>query len=114
MYGHETDQTTFNGQLAWRILDSPFFIRGGLIKSDYFNAGLDFRTRDDRFKILLDTYRVELNPVQVDVRAGIMFLDLVELTAGAEDVMGTPFYKAGLTIHYRDDDLLNVIFKIKF
>jgi phospholipid/cholesterol/gamma-HCH transport system substrate-binding protein len=114
LYGNEKDKTTFNGQLAWRIFQSPLFIRGGLTKSEYFIAGLDMRLWDDKFKVMLDTYRVELNPAQVDVRTGVVLIDILELTAGAEDVLRTPFYKAGLTLHYQDDDLLNVIFKTQF
>ncbi len=114
LYGLEEDETTFTAQLAWRILDTPLFIRGGLIKDEYFVAGLDLRLFEDDFRVLLDAYRVEFNPAQVDLRTGVVLLDLIEITAGAEDVFRTPFYKAGLTIHYRDEDLLNVLFKMKF
>jgi phospholipid/cholesterol/gamma-HCH transport system substrate-binding protein len=114
LYGNETEETTYEAQLAWRILDSPVFIRGGVTRSDYFDAGLDLRLFHDNFKVLVDAYRVDYNPVQLDVRTGVVFLDLIELTAGVEDMAHRPFYKAGLTIHYRDDDLLNVIFKTKF
>ena len=71
-------------------------------------------TKPDQVKLLLDAYRIELNPAQVDIHAGLMVLDVMELTAGVEDVLRVPYYKAGVTIHYRDDDLLNVIFKTKF
>ncbi|MBN1596341.1 MCE family protein [candidate division FCPU426 bacterium] len=111
LYGNETEQTTFDVQLAWRILQTPLFIRGGLIRDEYFVAGLDARFFDDDFLVLLDAYRVEYDPVQMDLRVGVVLLDLLELTAGVEDVWGTPFYKAGLTIHYRDDDLLTIIMK---
>jgi phospholipid/cholesterol/gamma-HCH transport system substrate-binding protein len=115
IYGNEASTaTTFTGQLAWKIFQTPLYIRGGIIKSEFFVGGLDLRLGNDEFKVLLDTYRVELNPVQLDVRAGVVFLDFMELTAGAEDVLRRPFYKAGLTIHYQDDDLLNVVFKAKF
>jgi ABC-type transporter Mla subunit MlaD len=114
LYGNEVDQTTFTGQLAWRIFQSPFYIRGGVLKSNYFVAGLDLRLWDDKFKTFVDAYRVEMNPVQMDVRTGVMLVDFLELTAGVEDVLRQPFYKAGLTIHYQDDDLLSVAFKAKY
>ncbi|NTV53390.1 MAG: MCE family protein [Candidatus Firestonebacteria bacterium] len=114
LYGNETENTTYTGQLAWRIFQTPLYIRGGVIKTNYFVGGLDLRLLNDDFKVMLDTYRVELNPAQVDVRTGVMLVDFMELTAGVEDVFRRPFYKAGLTIHYQDDDLLNVIFKAKF
>jgi len=114
LYGNEVDQTTFSGQLAWRIFQTPFFIRGGMIKSNYFVAGLDMRLWDDKFNTFVDAYRVEMNPVQMDVRTGVMLVDFLELTAGVEDVLRQPFYKAGLTIHYQDDDLLSVAFKAKY
>lgn len=114
LYGYETDRTTWEAQLAWRILQTPFFIRGGMIRDEYFVAGLDLRLWEDDLAVLLDAYRVEYNPMQMDVRVGVVLWDLLELTAGAENVLHTPFYKAGLTIHYRDDDLLNVLFKTMF
>ena len=114
LYGNEIDQTTYTGQLAWKIFETPLYIRGGVIKSNYFVGGLDLRLWNDNFKVLLDTYRVELNPAQVDVRAGVMLADFLELSAGVEDTFRQPYYKAGLTIHYQDDDLLSVIFKTKF
>lgn len=114
LYGLEKDKTTWDAQLAWRIFNTPLFIRGGLTRTEYFDAGLDLRLFQDNFKVLLDAYRVEYNPVQLDVHTGVMFLDLIELTAGVEDVLRRPFYKAGITMHYRDDDLLNVLFKTQF
>ncbi|MEW6517277.1 MAG: MlaD family protein [candidate division FCPU426 bacterium] len=114
LYGNETDRTTWEAQLAWRILQTPLFIRGGLIRDEYFVAGLDLRLWEDDLAVLLDAYRVEYNPMQLDVRVGVVVWDLLEFTAGAENVLQTPFYKAGLTIHYRDDDLLNVLFKTMF
>jgi phospholipid/cholesterol/gamma-HCH transport system substrate-binding protein len=114
LYGNETDLTTFNLQLAWRIFDTPFFIRGGMIRDDYFVAGLDLRSRDNNLKALVDVYRVEFNPLQVDLKAGWILLDVIELSAGAEDILHHPFYKAGITIHYRDDDLINVGLKTAF
>jgi phospholipid/cholesterol/gamma-HCH transport system substrate-binding protein len=109
LYGREEDETTYTAQLAWR-----FFIRGGVIRSDYFVAGMDFRLWDDRLKVLADAYRIELNPAQLDLRTGVMFWDLLELSAGAEDVLHRPLYKAGLILHYRDDDLLNILIKTRF
>ncbi len=114
LYGEETDQTTLEAQLAWRILQTPLYIRGGLIKDDYFVAGLDLRMMDDNFKVLLDAYRVDLNPLQLDARVGVVLMDLIELSAGAEDILRHPYYKAGLTIHYRDEDLINVLLKSVF
>lgn len=114
LYGYETDRTTWEAQLAWRILQTPLFIRGGMIRDEYFMAGLDLRLWEDDLAVLLDAYRVEYNPMQLDVRVGVVLWDLLELTAGAENVLHTPFYKAGLTIHYRDDDLLNVLLKTVF
>jgi phospholipid/cholesterol/gamma-HCH transport system substrate-binding protein len=114
LYGNETDQTTIDAQLAWRIMDTPLFIRGGMIRDDSFVAGLDVRLMEDDLQVLLDAYRVELNPVQMDARVGVVLMDLIELTAGVEDVWGEPFYKAGLTIHYRDNDLLTVLMKSMF
>lgn len=114
LYGREEDETTFEAQLAWRILDSPFFLRGGLTRSEYFDAGLDLRLFRDNFTVLLDAYRIDQDPAQVDLRAGWTFLDLIELTAGVEDLLNQPFYKAGITIHYRDDDLINLLLKSVF
>lgn len=114
LYGHETEETTFQAELAWRLFNSPFFIRGGIIRSEYFVAGADLRLWEDRFKVLVDAYRVDFDPFQLDVRAGVTVLDAIELTAGVEDVLRSPFYKAGLTIHYQDDDLLGVAFKTVF
>jgi phospholipid/cholesterol/gamma-HCH transport system substrate-binding protein len=111
LYGYETERTTWEAQLAWRILQTPLFIRGGLIRSEYFVGGLDLRLQDDDLNFLLDAYRVEYNPMQLDLRAGVVVWDLLEFTAGAENILQTPFYKAGLTIHYRDDDLFNVLVK---
>jgi len=114
LYGLETEQTTMEGQLAWRIAETPLFVRGGLIRDEYFVAGLDMRMFEDDFSIMLDAYRIEYDPIQLDVRLGVVFLDLIELTAGVEDVLRSPFYKAGLTIHYRDDDLLTILMKTMF
>jgi len=114
LYGYETDRTTLEAQLAWRILETPLFIRGGLIKDEFFVAGLDLRLFADDFSVMLDAYRIEYDPIQIDMRLGVIFLDLIELTAGVEDFLHQPFYKAGLTIHYRDDDLLTVLMKAIF
>lgn len=114
LYGLEKDQTSFRAELAWQILDTPFYIRGGVIKNEYFVAGLDLRLFDNRFSTLLDVYRLEFDPTQVDVQAGVLLLDVLELTAGAEDILRHPFYKAGLTIHYQDEDLINIGLKTKF
>jgi phospholipid/cholesterol/gamma-HCH transport system substrate-binding protein len=114
LYGNEKDKTTFQGELAWRILHSPFFIRGGVIKNEYFVAGLDLRSRDNNFRLLLDAYHLQFNPLQVDLRAGYKILDAIEFSAGAEDVLKRPFFKAGLTIFYRDPELVNVYIRTRF
>ncbi len=114
LYGNEKEKTTYTAQLAWQMFNSPLYIRGGINKSEYFIAGLDMRLWNDQVKLMLDTYRIELNPTQLDVRTGVAFLDIMELTAGVEDVLRQPYYKAGVTLHYQDDDLLNVIFKTQF
>lgn len=79
-----------------------------------FVAGLDLRLYEDNFKVMLDAYRVEFNPIQLDAQGGVVFLDLIELNAGVEDVLYQPFFKGGLTIHYRDNDLINVLLKSAF
>jgi len=114
LYGNEEEETTFQAQLAWQLFNSPFYIRGGLIKSDYFVAGMDLRLWEDDFKVLLDAYRVEFTPLQLDLSAGMKVLEPIELSAGVEDILRTPFYKAGLVIHYRDQDLLDVLLKTQF
>lgn len=111
LYGNETEKTTFDAQLAWRIFNSPFFIRGGLIRDEYFVAGLDLRLWEDQFKLLLDAYRVELNPMQVDLRSGWTVWNLLEINGGVEDAFGRPFYKLGVTLHYRDEDLTTILLK---
>jgi len=114
LYGVEEEETTFQGDLAWRILGSPFFIRGGIRRNEYFNLGLDLRSWDNNFRLLADVYRLEFDPLQLDMRAGYKFLEAVELSIGAEDILRRPFFKAGLTIFYVDPDLLNVFIRTRF
>lgn len=111
LYGNETNETTYIGQTAWRILNSPIFIRGGLMRSDSFLVGLDYRT-PGCFFTLLDAYRLDLNPIQMDIRANWRILDHIELSVGAEDFLRVPYYKAGVAVNYRDDDFLNLLLQL--
>ncbi|HXC65131.1 MAG TPA: MlaD family protein [bacterium] len=106
----------YNAWLAWRVLGSPIFIRGG-IKRSSVDVGADFRVGDLVSAVPLelnaDVYRFGNTVSQLDLGASLAFLKDFRLTAGVEDVLNTPRYKAGLTLIYDDEDLTSILVKVK-
>jgi phospholipid/cholesterol/gamma-HCH transport system substrate-binding protein len=106
----------YDAFLAWRILGSPIFFRGGL-KRTSVDAGLDIRVGDMvasiPVEINADVYRFGNAVSQLDLGASIAFLKAFKLTGGVEDVLNTPRYRAGLTLIYDDEDLTSILVKSK-
>jgi ABC-type transporter Mla subunit MlaD len=106
----------YNAWLAWRVLGSPLFIRGGLKRSSVA-AGVDFRVGDwvawAPLELSGDIYRFGNSVSQLDLGASLAFLRDFRLTGGVEDVLNTPRYKLGLTLIYDDEDLTSVLVKAK-
>jgi hypothetical protein len=106
----------YNAWLAWRVLGSPFFIRGG-VKRSSVAAGLDFRLGDwvlwAPVEFTGDIYRFGNSVSQLDLGASLAFLKDFRLTAGVEDALNTPRYKMGLTLIYDDEDLTSILVKAK-
>jgi phospholipid/cholesterol/gamma-HCH transport system substrate-binding protein len=106
----------YNAWLAWRVLGTPLFVRGG-IKRSSVDVGADFRVGDWVSTVPLelnaDMYRFGNSVSQLDLGASLAFLKDFRLTAGAEDVLNTPRYKAGLTLIYDDEDLTSILVKVK-
>jgi hypothetical protein len=104
----------YDVMLGWRVLDSPFFFRGGL-KRTQVGAGLDFRIGDvlawAPIEIQADAYRFGGVVSQFDLGASISFLKSLRLTGGVEDIANNPRYRAGLTLIYDDDDLTGILVK---
>jgi hypothetical protein len=102
--------------LGWRVLDSPLFFRGGLKRTSP-GAGLDLRVGDwvagVPLEISADVYRFGNAVSQLDLGASLAFLKAFRLTAGAEDVLNNPRYRAGLTLIYDDEDLTSILVKSK-
>ena len=106
----------YNAWLAWRVLGSPLFVRGG-IKRSSVDVGADFRVGDwvstVPVELNADLYRFGNTVSQLDLGASLAFLKDFRLTAGVEDVLNTPRYKAGLTLIYDDEDLTSILVKVK-
>jgi|GEM_PF-2002520 phospholipid/cholesterol/gamma-HCH transport system substrate-binding protein len=106
----------YNAWLAWRVLGTPVFIRGG-VKRSSVAAGLDFRLGDwvawAPVEFTADIYRFGNVVSQLDLGASIAFLRDFRLTGGVEDLFNTPRYKMGLTLIYDDEDLTSILVKAK-
>ncbi len=106
----------YNAWLAWRVLGSPFFFRGG-IKSSSVAAGLDFRLGDLitwlPVEFTVDSYRYGDPRSQLDLGASLAFLKDFRLTGGAADVLNRPEYHVGMTLIYDDEDFTDILVKIK-
>lgn len=107
----------YDVMLAWRVLGSPFFFRGGL-KRTQAAAGLDFRVGElaewaPPIEFQADAYRFGSAVSQFDLGASVAFLKNFRLTAGAEDIANNPRYRAGLTLIYDDEDLTGILVKSK-
>lgn len=106
----------YNAWLAWRVLGTPFFIKGG-IKRSSVAAGLDFRLGDwlawAPVELNGELYHFGYDVAQLDLGASIAFLRDFRLTLGAEDVLNVPRYKMGLTLIYDDEDLTSILVKAK-
>jgi hypothetical protein len=104
----------YDVMLAWRVLGSPFFFRGGL-KRTQADAGLDFRLGDIvgalPIELTADAYRFGAAVSQFDLGASVAFLKNFRLTGGVEDIANTPRYRAGLTLIYDDEDLTGILVK---
>lgn len=106
----------YNAWLAWRVLGSPVFFRGGL-KRTAVAAGLDLRIGDmlawAPVELTADAYRFGNAVSQFDLGASVAFLKDFRLTGGVEDLGNTPRYKLGLTLIYDDEDLTSILVKAK-
>ena len=106
----------YNAWLAWRVLGTPFFIKGG-VKRSSVAAGLDFRLGDwlawAPVELNGELYHFGYDVAQLDLGASIAFLKDFRLTLGAEDMLNTPRYKMGLTLIYDDEDLTSILVKAK-
>lgn len=107
----------YDVMLAWRVLGSPFFFRGGL-KRTQAAAGLDFRLGElaswaPPIEFQADAYRFGAAVSQFDLGASVSFLKNFRLTGGVEDIANNPRYRAGLTLIYDDEDLTGILVKSK-
>lgn len=102
--------------LGWRILQSPFFFRGGLKRTSPA-AGLDLRLAEMAawlpVEVNADAYRFGNDVAQFDVGLQIAFLEAFRLTAGVEDLANTPRFRVGLNLIYDDEDLTGILIKSK-
>lgn len=106
----------YNAYLGLRVLDSPIFFRGGL-KRTSVDAGVDFRLQDLvrslPLEISADISKFSQPNAQLDFNASIPLFKVFRITGGADDVLNTPMWRAGLTLIYDDEDLTSILIKSK-
>jgi phospholipid/cholesterol/gamma-HCH transport system substrate-binding protein len=106
----------YNAFLAWRILDSPVFIRGGIKRSSP-DVGLDWRVGEMvdwlPLEIDADAYHFGNSVSQFDLGASYAFAKALMITFGVENMAVSPQYRAGLVLLYDDEDLTSVLVKAK-
>jgi hypothetical protein len=106
----------YHGYLGLRVLDTPIFFRGGL-KRTSVDAGVDFRLQDLvsslPLEISADISKFSQPNAQLDFGASIPLFKVFRITGGADDVLNTPMWRAGLTLIYDDEDLTSILIKSK-
>lgn len=106
----------YNAFLAWRILDAPVFIRGGIKRSSP-DVGLDWRVGEMvswlPVEVDADAYHFGNTISQFDLGASYSFAKALMVTFGVENLAVSPQYRAGLVLIYDDEDLTSVLVKAK-
>jgi hypothetical protein len=107
----------YNAVLAWRVLDSPVFFRGGIKRSSP-DVGLDWRVGEALpwlpVEVNFDAYHFGNDVPQLDLGASFAFAQAFNLTMGVENMIsGDPMFRAGLELIYDDEDLTSVLVKAK-
>ncbi len=106
----------YNAFLGLRVLDSPIFFRGGL-KRTSVDTGLDFRLEDLvhslPLQISADLSKYSQPTAQLDLEGSIPLFKVFRISGGADDVLNTPMWRAGLTLIYDDEDLTSILIKSK-
>jgi phospholipid/cholesterol/gamma-HCH transport system substrate-binding protein len=98
LIGQETRKLSLDANLGWRLWDSPLYVRTGVTRTDSIAAGLDLRLLQDKLVLETTAHRFDLNPAQLDSTLGVVITDLIELTAGAEDLLRDPHFRAGIML----------------
>jgi hypothetical protein len=107
-----TTTLTYDAALGFRVLNSPLFFWGGA-KRSYFATGLDLRLFDESLGASADVYQFGRDTAQLDLAGRWRFFNVFSITGGADDVLLTPHYHAGLMFTYDDQDLTTILIKIK-
>jgi phospholipid/cholesterol/gamma-HCH transport system substrate-binding protein len=106
----------WNAVLAWRVLGSPVFFRGGIKRSSP-DVGLDWRVGESLawlpVEVDFDAYHFGNSVPQLDLGLGYAFAQAFNLTAGVENIAATPEFRAGLELIYDDEDLTAILVKAK-
>jgi phospholipid/cholesterol/gamma-HCH transport system substrate-binding protein len=106
----------YNVVLAWRVLGSPLFFRGGVKRSSP-DLGLDWRVGELvpwlPVEIDADAYHFGNAVTQFDLGASYAFAQAFQLTFGVENLAATPQVRAGLVLIYDDEDLTSILVKAK-
>jgi len=106
----------YNAVLAWRVLGSPVFFRGGIKRSSP-DVGLDWRVGEIvpwlPVEVDFDAYHFGNSVPQLDLGLGYAFAQAFNLTVGVENIAATPQFRAGLELIYDDEDLTSILVKAK-
>jgi hypothetical protein len=60
-----------------------------------------------------DLYKFSRPTAQLDLGASLTLFKAFKITGGADDVMGTPMWRGGLSLIYDDEDLTTIFIKSK-
>jgi phospholipid/cholesterol/gamma-HCH transport system substrate-binding protein len=106
----------YNAVLAWRVLGSPVFFRGGIKRSSP-DVGLDWRVGEMvpwlPVEVDFDAYHFGNVTPQLDLGAMYAFAQAFNLTLGVENFTDGPMFRAGLELIYDDEDLTSILVKAK-
>lgn len=106
----------YNAVLAWRVLGSPLFFRGGIKRSSP-DAGLDWRLGELvtwlPVEVDFDAYHFGNITPQLDLGVKYAFAQAFNLSVGVENFSDIPMFRAGLELIYDDEDLTSILVKAK-
>lgn len=106
----------YNAVLAWRVLGSPLFFRGGIKRSSP-DVGLDWRVGEMvpwlPVEVDFDAYHFGNAISQFDLGASYAFAQAFNLNVGMEDIANARQFRVGLELIYDDEDLTSILVKAK-
>jgi phospholipid/cholesterol/gamma-HCH transport system substrate-binding protein len=106
----------YDAYLGLRVLNSPIFFRGGLRRTSV-DMGLDLRINDIiaalPVEFSADLSKYSQPTAQMDLNASYTLIKLLKFSGGADDVLNTPRWRAGLSLIYDDEDLTSILIKSK-